>query len=293
MADELNRVFLWGIPRSLTTVFIKCLSYVDGIQIATQLYADAFYFGPDAKRPVTTPHHPMGPKLNALLDGIYKSKVAASGVDPSLMSLESIRRILEAPYPGKKVFLCKDQAQYLDGRYDMLPKGFKYSFIIRHPNKVFPSYKKHVLGAQIADDMRTWPPIVLPPGRCYKELCDLVEYVRENIEPSPVILDADDLLQDPAGILSTYCSKMGIPYSSKLLSWKPGRDITSTWVGTKICMSVDEKDPAYRNVFESEGFIRPSPIPDLDSLPDDVQACVRYSIGYYEDLHRQRIVASR
>ncbi|XP_022097243.1 branched-chain-amino-acid aminotransferase-like protein 2 [Acanthaster planci] len=293
MADELNRVFLWGIPRTMTNTLVKCLSYVEGIQIAVQLYADAHFFGPDAKRPVTTPLDPMESKLNVILDGIYKkSKVAASGADPSLLSFKSVRGVLEAPCPGKKVLFCKEQAQYLDGRYDMLPKGFKYSFIIRHPLKLFLSYKKYLHGF-VGDfpDMRTLPPILFPPGYGYKEMNDLVEYVRENIEPSPVILDADDLLQDPAGILSTYCSKMGIPYSSKLLSWEPGRDIINSWMGTKVCMN-DEMDHAYKHTFESEGFGRPTPVPDLDSLPDDVKACARYSMSYYEDLHRRRIIAS-
>ncbi|XP_038069105.1 branched-chain-amino-acid aminotransferase-like protein 2 [Patiria miniata] len=291
MADELNRVFLWGIPRSMSTAFIKCFSYVDGIQIAAQLYADAHYYGPDAKLPVGGPQDPMGSKMNQLIQRDYKkSQMGSSGSDSSVMSFESIRDILEAPYPDKKVLFCKDQAQYLHGRYDMLPRGFKYSFIIRHPHKLFPSYRKLLLDYWgNFTDMRSLPPILFPPGCGYKELYDLFEYVRENIDPSPVILDADDLLQDPAGILSTYCSKMGIPYSDKLLSWEAGEDVVDQWLCTKILLA---HTAAYSHVFASEGFGAPTPVPILASLPDDVQACVRYSMGYYEHLHHRRIVAN-
>ncbi|XP_038066333.1 uncharacterized protein LOC119736389 [Patiria miniata] len=292
MADELNRVFLWGIPRSLTTVFIKCLSYVDGIQIANQLYADAHFYGPDAKLPVGGPQDPMGSKMLELLKtGYKKSPLGTSGSDSSVMSLESIRGILEAPYPDKKVLFCKDQAQFLDGRYDMLPRGFKYSFIIRHPHKAIVSFKKHLLGYWgHFTDLRSLSSILFPPGCGYKELYDLFEYVRENIDPSPVILDTDDLLQDPAGILSTYCSKMGIPYSDKLLSWEAGEDIVDQWIGTMITM-VNHAE-AFKQVFASEGFGAPSPVPELESLPNDVQACVRDSMQYYEHLHHLKIVAN-
>ncbi|XP_038066881.1 branched-chain-amino-acid aminotransferase-like protein 2 [Patiria miniata] len=293
MADELSRVFLWGIPRSLTTVFIKCLSYVDGIQIATQLYADAHFYGPDAELPVGGPQDPMGSKILELLKTDYKkSQMGTSGSDSSVLSLESIRGILEAPYPGKKVLFCRDQAQFLDGRYDMLPQGFKYSFIIRHPHRVLLSIKKFLLGYWgHFTDLRSLLPILFPPGCGYKELYDLFEYVRENIDPSPVVLDADDLLQDPARILSTYCSKMGIPYSDKLLSWEVGEDIVDQWIGTKICMA-NNHDHAYKHAFASEGFGAPAPVPELDSLPDDVQACVQFSMQYYEHLHHRRIVVN-
>ncbi|XP_038066934.1 branched-chain-amino-acid aminotransferase-like protein 2 [Patiria miniata] len=293
MADELNRVFLWGLPRSMSTAFLKCMSNVDGVQIATQLYADAHYYGPDAKLPIGGPQDPMGSKMKELLETNYKkSQMSISGSDPSVMSLESIRGILEAPYPGKKVLFCKDQAQFLDGRYDMLPRGFKYSFLIRHPNRVLLSYRKYLLGYWgDFTDMRSLPPILSPPGCGYKELYDLFEHVRENIDPSPVILDADDLLQDPAGILSTYCSKMGVPYSDKLLSWEAGEDVLEQWIGTKICM-VNTHAHAYKRVFASEGFGAPAPVPGLDSLPDDVQACAQFSMQYYEHLHHRRIVVN-
>ena len=297
MTDDVNRVFLWGIPRTLSTAVTKCLSHVRDIQIINQPYCEAFYYGPDSKLP--PPDKDDGP-VNRFLSAVSAHKEKSknpefTGLDHTLMSYKWVRdEILEAPFPGKQVVLCRDQAMYLDGRYDMLPRGFKYSFLIRHPNKVLRSFKKKVITAwELGEvpNVRTLPPILFPLGCGFKELYDLVQYVKENIDPMPTILDADDLLQDPQSILSTYCARMGIPYSSKLLSWEAGGDLSGTWIegGT---LKVAAKDQGfYDNAFKSVQFGEPTPIPDLASLSDDLQECVKYSMPYYERLHVERIVA--
>ncbi|XP_038071576.1 branched-chain-amino-acid aminotransferase-like protein 2 [Patiria miniata] len=293
MADGLRRACLWSMPRSVSTAMVKCLSYVDGIQVVNQLYAVGHYMGVTGELPEPDPNNST---VCQILDTIRRfdvEKDKASGIDYTMLSYQWIRdEVLEASYPDKKLLLCRDQAQYLNGRYDMLPRGFKHSFLIRHPIRVFRSYKTflaNMWGCEIPD-MRALPPIAFPSGCGFKELYDLAEYVRENIDPSPVILDADDLLQDPAGILSTYCSRMGIPYSDNLLSWQAdGDDITKTWIMGNIVQASNRRNGFYKRAFESVGFEEPSLLPDLASLPDDVQACVEYSMDYYERLHRERI----
>ncbi|XP_022094776.1 uncharacterized protein LOC110981482 [Acanthaster planci] len=296
MADDIQRVFLWGISRSMSTALLKCLSYAEGIQIINQPYASAFYTGPQAERPELNQNDKLLNKIVATYDKLSEDseKAKVRGLAPSLMSLERIRDdLLQAQYSDKKVLLCRDQAHYLKGRYDMLPRGFKYSFLIRHPYKVARSLKKLLLGI-FGDfpNMRELPLLAFPPGCGFKDLFDLVEYVRENIDPHPTILDTDDLLQDPARILSTYCSRMGIPYSSKMLSWETGNEITKTWIMCKEIVLCNESQEFYKRAFESERFGKPTPIPDPASLPEDVRACAEESMKYYESLYRERITAS-
>ena len=296
MADELQRVFLWGVSRSMSTALLKCLSYVDGIQIVNQPYATAHFNGSDRVRPAPDPDDKLLNKFLAQSDEFTEEAERAPGnwLPPSSMSLQKIRDdLLESSYPDKKVLFCRDQAPYLDGRYDMLPRGFKYSFLIRHPHKVFRSWRKY-LTAIVGEfsDMRTLPPIVFPQGRGFKELFELVQYVKENIDPHPIILDADDLLQDPAGILSTYCARMGMPYSSKLLSWEAGAEITNTWIECKTVSLANTSQEYYKGALESQRFGKPTPIPDPASLPEDVRACAEISMEYYQYLYSERITAS-
>ena len=49
------------------------------------------------------------------------------------------------------------------------------------------------------------------PGCLFKEHYDLWKYVKENLDPNPVIIDSDDLLSDPAVMMSKYCTALGIP----------------------------------------------------------------------------------
>ncbi|XP_022094780.1 uncharacterized protein LOC110981487 [Acanthaster planci] len=296
MADDLQRVFLWGLSRSMSTALLKCLSYADGIQIVNQPYASAFYDGPEAVRPEPNPNDKLLTQIVVECDKIARESETAEveGIASSLMTMEWIRdNLLQASYPDRKLLLCRDQAHYLNGRYDMLPHGFKYSFLIRHPYKVFRSLRK-LLTDTWGDfpDMRSLPSLAFPPGGGFKELFELVQYVKENFDPRPTIIDADDLLQDPAGILSIYCARMGIPYTSKLLSWKAGHEITSTWLMSKGVSVANKCQGFYRRAFESERFGKPTPMPDPASLPEDVRACAEMSMEYYESLHRERVIAS-
>ena len=296
MADDLHRVFLWGVSRSMSTAVLKCLSYIDRIQIINQPYASAFYVGPQAERPRFNPNDYFVKEIVETYDKLIQEGEMAevSGLAPSSMTLERIRDdLLQASYPDKKILLCRDQAHYLRGRHDMLPRGFKYSFLIRHPYKVASSFKKLLLG-EFGDfpDMRALPLLAFPPGCGFKDLFDLIQYVKENIDPRPTILDADDLLQDPVGILSTYCARMGIPYSSKLLSWEAGAEITNTWIECKTVSLANTSQEYYKGALESQRFGKPTPIPDPASLPEDVRACAEMSMKFYESLHRERITAS-
>lgn len=51
------------------------------------------------------------------------------------------------------------------------------------------------------------------------------------------IVDADDLLDDPAGIITAYCNSVGIEYHKQMLSWdsqedqKQARDAFEKWKG--------------------------------------------------------------
>ncbi len=41
---------------------------------------------------------------------------------------------------------------------------------------------------------------------------------------TPILIDADDLLADPAAVISALCAHIGVPYSSSMLSWPSAED---------------------------------------------------------------------
>ncbi|XP_022084378.1 branched-chain-amino-acid aminotransferase-like protein 2 [Acanthaster planci] len=295
MSDNMNRVFLWCVPRTVSTAFLKCISFVEGLQVVNEPYQCAFHAGPEGKRSKLNLSDPVDKRTAEVLDNVSVDE-EVRGFDDKICTYGWIRdELLEASHPDKKILFCKDMAFYIDAKYHMLPKGFRHSFLIRHPAKVFPSWRKMLLKtlgepcAKYMDNLQELPEYLFPPGCGFKEQCDLLEYVERHLDKEPIILDADDLLADPPGILSAYCHKMGIPYSPDLLSWEAGGAIADTWITSKVIAFANKLGGFYDDALQSVGFWSPEPPPVIQSLPVDVQACVEASMEYYEKLHSRRI----
>lgn len=133
---------------------------------------------------------------------------------------------------------------------------FHFTFLIRHPRYSIPSYYRC-----------TVPPLnevtgfhnFMPSEAGYDELRRVFDYLRVVGQVGPKIatqnvyvnrstnsnankaeicvVDADDLLDDPAGIIAAYCKSVGIGYHEQMLSWdsekdqKQAKDAFEKWKG--------------------------------------------------------------
>ncbi|XP_071802738.1 uncharacterized protein [Asterias amurensis] len=296
MSDNINRIFLWSVPRTVSTALVKCLSFVDGLQVVMEPYSSAFYAGPESK--VKEQYvNSLAPTEREMFEKAWRNgEQDIHGYDESICTYGYVRdEILQVPYEDTKFLFCKDMAFHLVAKYHMLPMGFKYSFLIRHPAKVFVSWKKLLTKAlgesfnQPGGDLLSLPSCMFPAGYGFKELYELTKYVEKELHQEPVILDIDDLLADPPRILSAYCHKIGIPYNPELLSWAEGSEVTNKWVISKALMHASNYAGPFGEALKSTGFHSPEPAPDLESLPADVEACVKASMEYYEKLYAKRI----
>ena len=122
-----------------------------------------------------------------------------------------------------------------------LPKGFKHSFLIRHPVLQISSLRK-------AAYLQLQESGMLPKGiddlskfdvRKHKATFDrnllyesqhaLWKYIRENVDRDVVVIDSSELLSDPAKILSKYCKAMGLTYSEDMLHFDPLEEAGKRW----------------------------------------------------------------
>lgn len=98
-------------------------------------------------------------------------------------------------------------------------RRFQYTFLIRHPRRSVPSYYRC-----------TVPPLVavtgfdsfLPSEAGYAELRRLFDYlVAEGVvdREELVVLDADDMLDNPEAAIRMYCERVGIDFSPGMLQW--------------------------------------------------------------------------
>ncbi|MGD9107919.1 MAG: hypothetical protein PVI75_01985 [Gammaproteobacteria bacterium] len=76
-----------------------------------------------------------------------------------------------------------------------------------------------------------------------REQYQIFRAVQEKTGTIPVVIDADDLVNNPEKIIRAYCKAVDIPYLSTALQWKPCFD--SRWEIFKI---------AFQEVGESSGF---------------------------------------
>lgn len=116
-----------------------------------------------------------------------------------------------------------------------LLEKFHFTFLIRHPRYAIPSYYRCCI-----------PPLVertkffdfMPSEAGYEELRRLFDYCKEtglvgpdvcgqgantfnsdSNSPQICVIDADDLLDDPEGVLRQYCDSIGVDFRQEMLTW--------------------------------------------------------------------------
>ncbi|KAF2084056.1 hypothetical protein K490DRAFT_50058 [Saccharata proteae CBS 121410] len=125
-----------------------------------------------------------------------------------------------------------------------LLKKFHWTFLIRHPRNSIPSYFRCTIPPL---DKVTGFYNFMPSEAGYDELRRVFDYLKNTGIVGPKIagqpgqtadingaatggsvadeeveicvIDADDLLDDPEGVISTYCKSVGIEYSPAMLNW--------------------------------------------------------------------------
>ena len=212
--------------------------------------------------------------------------------DDTICTYNWVKQTLEAEYPGKFCVFCHDQAYCLGNRYQDLPSGYRHTFLIRHPHKLFPSWKKGLVKLIPSYKQRPFSDCpMLPPKYGYGELHDLMVYLQTSgAEAQPIIIDADDLQENPEGILRQYCHLLGLPYNEQLIYWDSGGEVTKSWIISKTIFEYDIQHVGFfEEALKSCQFHPPSAIPGREELDADLVPLIDASMPYYMKLHSLRI----
>ena len=265
---------------------MKCMSFADGVQIFNEPFVSAYHYGSECK------HQP--PELAKFRDiALANHMELENAFDDSKCTYDWVKQQLEAEYPGKKILLCKDQAYCLDARYDMIPSGLRHAFIIRHPHKVLPSWKRLMTTVLNCDyDTTTWTQLWENRADGFEMQFNLLNHVKENLDPNAIVFDADDLQSNPASILRQFCQGVGIPYTDSLLQWPGSRDIMKTWKASRVSIQgnfLDNQGGFFENALKSERFLPPTAVPELNELPPDLQQVAEYALPFYEQMREMRL----
>jgi len=180
---------------------------------------------------------------------------------------EVVGRLTGGVPEGKTVFYQKHMAHHLLPEID---RGWladvRNCFLIRDPGEMLISLYKR-MGLPTLEDTG------LPQQ---VEIFDLVQRETGSVPP---VVDARDVLTDPAGMLSRLCDAIGVPFEDRMLSWPEGRRETDgIWA-----------KHWYAEVERSTGFR--SYMPKSEPLPDELRELHASCREYYEILHARRLGA--
>jgi hypothetical protein len=231
-----TRVAMWSGPRNISTAMMRSF----GSRADTVVVDEPFYAHYLA---VTGLDHPGRDAVLASQPNRWEDVAAA----------------LTGPLPaGVEVFYQKHMAHHLlPGMGRSWLAGLTHAYLIRDPAHVVASY------ARVRDE-----PTLADLG--YPQQ---VEIFRAYGGP---VVDAADVLRDPAGTLRRLCAALGIPFDEAMLHWPAGpRDTDGVWA-----------PHWYAAVQASTGFAPYRPAPA--EVPARLRPLVAAAQPYYDELAAHR-----
>jgi hypothetical protein len=244
--DEL-RLAMWSGPRNLSTAFMRCWeNREDTVVVDEPFYAHYL--------------------LSTGIEHPGREEVLAS--QPTDWR-DVVRSLLGPLPPGAQILFQKQMAHHLlpDMGRDWLD-AMTHAFLIRDPYSMVASLEAKL--GQFG---------LLQTG--LPQQVEIFDHVAQRTGRAPPVLDTDDLLQRPEAMLRALCEALGVPFSTRMLSWPAGRRPTDG-VWAKYW---------YERVEASTGFEPPPPAAERKSLPPALAALEARCRPLYERLRAQRLRA--
>jgi hypothetical protein len=215
MGREPVRIAMWSGPRTISTALMRSWEARGDTFVCDEpLYAH--YLA------VTGLPHPGAAEVIASHETDWRRVVA----------------VLAGPVPqGKNIFYQKHMSHHLlpDVGRDWID-ALVNCFLIREPAQMLASLVR----------------VIPEPALAETGLPQQVELFERRLAATgdvPPVIDAADVLGDPAATLQRLCDRIGVPWTERMLSWEPGRRPTDgVWARYW-----------YAQVERSRGFERPPP----------------------------------
>jgi hypothetical protein len=142
--------------------------------------------------------------------------------------------------------------------------GFTHAFLIREPERMIASYLRKREAAAF-------------DSFGLDRQADFFEREADRLGKAPPVVDANDVLADPEGVLSKLCATLGLAWDPAMVSWAPGRrDTDGPWA------------PYWYAAVEASTGFGPPETGSVD-LPDDARGLADQCRPYYERLAAHRI----
>ncbi|MBO0662701.1 sulfotransferase [Jiella sp. MQZ9-1] len=241
------RIAMWSGPRNISTAMMRSF----GARPDTAV-SDEPFFG--AYLALSGAPHPMSAETVASMDCDFASvRDAMSGSAPD----------------GQPIWYQKHMAHHMVGEVSLLDMpDHRHAFLIRTPERVAASYA--------AKNALTEPEVL-----GYAQMRRYFEAEADRLGRAPAVVDADDILADPAGTLASLCAALEIAWTEAMLTWKEGPHSEDGVWGAHW----------YASVNASTTFAPPPRT--MPVLSPEHQAIAAACQADYAALHRYRLTGER
>ncbi|MGH8371578.1 MAG: HAD family hydrolase [Gammaproteobacteria bacterium] len=182
------RIAMWSGPRNISTAMMRAWENREDTVVIDEPFYAHYLLATGA------PH----PGRDAV--------IAAQSNDAA-----EVAAMLTGPIPdGKSIWFQKHMTQHMlpDMPLDWLDEVCN-CFLIREPEAVIASFTIQ------RPDAAAWELGFEQQARLFDHVCDRLGF-------APPVIHATDVLKDPARTLSTLCTHLRIPFSSRMLRWPSG-----------------------------------------------------------------------
>ena len=237
---------LWATPRSTSTAFEWMMRMRGDMACFHEPFGEWWYQGEDARWPRIKPDSPRTPGLT--FDSVWNQLKTAADRGP--------------------VF-TKDFPHYIEHAWsDDFLSHFTHSFLIRDPAKVATSMYKH------------WPDFVLKETAILEQRA-LFDRLAEAQSAAPPLIDSDDLLENPAGVVEAWCTAVQIEFLPGALKWEPGDRSAVSWY---------DGGSWHENLRNSNGLqAQARNYIDISQAPDRVKEIYEIVLPHYQHMHQYRL----
>jgi hypothetical protein len=240
------RIAMWSGPRNISTAMMR-----------------AFENRPDT----------------AVIDEpFYAAWLAASGADHPMREAvlaaqpqdwrEVAARLLGQVPGGQPIFYQKHMTHHMTPAVGLdWMAECRNAFLIRSPEEVLASYVQRNAAVTLEQ-----------VG--FVRQAELFDAEAQRLGAAPPVIEARDVLADPAAMLTALCEALAIPYTQSMLAWPAGRrDSDGVWA------------PAWYDAVErSTGFAAPRPAARLEDLHPELRRIALAARPHYERLAKHRLI---
>ena len=220
---------MWSGPRNISTAMMRSFGSRADCAVSDEPFYGAFL--KESGEP-----HPMAAETIADMDCDWDSVAATqSGAAPD----------------EKPIWYQKHMPHHMVGPVNIADfPDHRHAFLIRAPERVVASYRNK-------NELRSAEMLGFAQLRQYFDL------ERSRTGAIPPVVDSDDILEDPAGVLAALCDALGIDWDPAMLAWKKGPlPEDGVW-----------GEHWYDKVNASTGFgAAPGPLPELEGAYAEVAA---------------------